>query len=420
MADAKPGDAGALEDDVHRALSQLYDPHKLARSPLLAVFNIQQADAALALRRILLDAIAALKPDDDVPPQANAWRFYHILLHRYVEQIPQAEIAASLALSERQLRRNEQVALHLVANHLASVYSVPLDTPQADRAGETSLSDTEDTAAEELDWLPASGSIAPARLEDMLDPVLETLQPVLRASHVRIETNAAGLPLLAVHSMTMRQVLVSILTAAVHSVPRGRVHMRGAAQAGLATITFTAAVDRTPPAALCAEDIEGLAMARRLASASGARLDVETGAAAAAPYVATLVVPVAQSSVVLVIDDNADSHRLIQRYLEGSLYTLLSARDPQQALAQATAHSPRAILLDVMLPGMDGWELLGRLREHPTTRYVPIIVCTILPHEHLALTLGAAAFLRKPFTRAALLAALDAQTAQSPPPQSAR
>jgi CheY-like chemotaxis protein len=64
-----------------------------------------------------------------------------------------------------------------------------------------------------------------------------------------------------------------------------------------------------------------------------------------------------------------------------------------------------------MLPGVDGWEILGRLREHPTTSSVPVIISTILLQEDLALSLGAAGFLRKPFTQTALLAALDQQAA---------
>jgi CheY-like chemotaxis protein len=69
-------------------------------------------------------------------------------------------------------------------------------------------------------------------------------------------------------------------------------------------------------------------------------------------------------------------------------------------------------VLDVMMPEQDGWTLLGQLREHPTTRGVPIIVCTILPQEQLALTLGAAEFIRKPVSRKTLLSALDRQADQ--------
>jgi CheY-like chemotaxis protein len=60
-----------------------------------------------------------------------------------------------------------------------------------------------------------------------------------------------------------------------------------------------------------------------------------------------------------------------------------------------------------MLPGCDGWELLGWLRERPSTQGKPIIVCTILPQEGVALSLGAAGFLRKPVSRSDLLTMLD-------------
>jgi CheY-like chemotaxis protein len=73
------------------------------------------------------------------------------------------------------------------------------------------------------------------------------------------------------------------------------------------------------------------------------------------------------------------------------------------------AETPKIIVLDVMMPGINDWELLGQLREHPRLREIPIIVCTILPLEQLALLLGAAAFLRKPVSRELFLQALDRQ-----------
>ncbi|NIV31704.1 MAG: response regulator, partial [Anaerolineae bacterium] len=77
--------------------------------------------------------------------------------------------------------------------------------------------------------------------------------------------------------------------------------------------------------------------------------------------------------------------------------------------------SPQVILLDVMMPQIDGWEILGRLRQHPLTSHIPTVVCTILAQEELALSLGASAFVRKPVTRQVFLAALDRQIARMQP-----
>jgi CheY-like chemotaxis protein len=125
------------------------------------------------------------------------------------------------------------------------------------------------------------------------------------------------------------------------------------------------------------------------------------------PPAITLNLRLAGQRTVLVIDDNADALQLAARCLIGSRYTFVGSRDPEQGLLVAARVAPCAIVLDVVLPGIDGWELLGRLRTHPATANIPVIVATILPQEQLALALGAAAFLRKPLSREALLTTLD-------------
>ena len=75
---------------------------------------------------------------------------------------------------------------------------------------------------------------------------------------------------------------------------------------------------------------------------------------------------------------------------------------------------PGVIMLDVMMPGQDGWTLLGQLREHPETQSIPVIVCSILSQEQFALALGAADFIRKPVNRQIFLEVLDRQLAPLP------
>jgi CheY-like chemotaxis protein len=129
----------------------------------------------------------------------------------------------------------------------------------------------------------------------------------------------------------------------------------------------------------------------------------------------TLAFTVANQIPVLVIDDNADTLRLMERYLTGTRFVFTGTSHPDQIMALAESASPRVIVLDVMFPEVDGWEILGRLREHPRTQHTPVIISTILPQETLAMALGAAGFLRKPVSREALLAALEQQSAQAEP-----
>ena len=68
---------------------------------------------------------------------------------------------------------------------------------------------------------------------------------------------------------------------------------------------------------------------------------------------------------------------------------------------------PLAIVLDLMMPGQDGWEILQNLKADAATADIPVIVCSVLAQESLAQALGADAYLRKPVSREQLLVVLD-------------
>jgi len=405
-AKGNPGRA-SLVRYLHRALLDLYDPGELAKAPLIELFSVaQQPDPPATLRRLLLDAIEGLKPPDSLPPQSHAWRTYRILLHRYVQQIPQREIAASLGFSVRQLQRHEGAALQALADYLWVRHgldikdSVPGDESKAPgtRAG---------AASQEMERLRTSFTSEVVSVSELVGAALKTVGPLLAAARVEVASALpAGLPRLAVQTIPMRQALVSLLTVAGRVAPGGQITISAAADAMQARVLIRPMAGGSPLRALATEDSENLEMARQLVALSGGSLELALGLDGE-PFAATLALPVAQQLGVLVIDDNVDALQLCRRYLEGSPYTFVGMRDPAQALALARDLTPKIIVLDVMLPGMDGWEILGRLREHPVTRKIPVIVSTVLPHEQLALTLGAAGFLRKPVSREALLAMLD-------------
>jgi CheY-like chemotaxis protein len=122
-----------------------------------------------------------------------------------------------------------------------------------------------------------------------------------------------------------------------------------------------------------------------------------------------VAIPELEQLPVLVIEDNLDTLQLFRRYASGTRYRLITSADPEQALSLAEETHPRVILLDVMMPQVGGWKVLARLRQHPLTEDTPIVVCTILPQEELALALGASGYVRKPVTRQDFLTALDRQ-----------
>jgi CheY-like chemotaxis protein len=78
----------------------------------------------------------------------------------------------------------------------------------------------------------------------------------------------------------------------------------------------------------------------------------------------------------------------------------------QQALALAAELQPRLILLDLMLPHQDGWDILQAFQNSPATRPIPIIICSVLNEPELALALGASDYITKPVSQVTLLAVL--------------
>ncbi len=99
---------------------------------------------------------------------------------------------------------------------------------------------------------------------------------------------------------------------------------------------------------------------------------------------------------------------MLYRILTKEGFDVVCCGQAENAVDRARDLKPDAILLDVMMPGMDGWAVLQALRRDPDTADVPIIMQTLLDAEHVALSLGADGYLRKPLRKSGVLAALAA------------
>ncbi len=120
---------------------------------------------------------------------------------------------------------------------------------------------------------------------------------------------------------------------------------------------------------------------------------------------------------ILVVDDSPDFQALVKAFVAEEEYVVISAEDTLQATGAAIRNKPSVIVLDVGLPGGDGWVLLDRLKANALTRAIPILVVTGQSKVGLnekARTKGAVGFLNKPIEKPALLAAI--KQALTPPP----
>jgi signal transduction histidine kinase len=109
---------------------------------------------------------------------------------------------------------------------------------------------------------------------------------------------------------------------------------------------------------------------------------------------------------VVVIEDDRPSLELLTVYLSGMAANVTVARDGPSGLEAVRRVHPTVVLLDIRLPGIDGWAVLEALKADPATREIPVVVASIVDERARGAALGAAAYLVKPISRDDLRAAL--------------
>jgi CheY-like chemotaxis protein len=148
----------------------------------------------------------------------------------------------------------------------------------------------------------------------------------------------------------------------------------------------------------------GLEVCRRLLTIIGGRLEI--AARTGGDWEARLLWPRSRQGTLLVIDDNVNFINLFRRYLAGHAWNVVGATSSAEARQILAELRPAVILLDVMMPKEDGWELLCTLKTNRETQQIPVVICSVLNEPALASSLGASAYLPKPVSQESLLRAL--------------
>jgi signal transduction histidine kinase/CheY-like chemotaxis protein len=125
-----------------------------------------------------------------------------------------------------------------------------------------------------------------------------------------------------------------------------------------------------------------------------------------------------EGTPVLVVDDDADTRQVLKRFLNRKGFPVECASSGEEGLRLARELHPMAIILDVMMPGMDGWAVLSTLKSEPEVRNIPVVMLTIVDDKNLGYTLGATDYMIKPVNRDRMIEIL-AKFRDLPPPRSA-
>lgn len=242
------------------------------------------------------------------------------------------------------------------------------------------------------------------------------------------------LDLIETDELRFKQVVLNLLSNAVKFTPDGgHVEVRAEPAGQSLTVTVTDDGVGIPP-----EDQQrifeafdqgrrgpareegtglGLTLCRRIVTLMGGTMSLRSAVGVGSTFAFT--VPVRHTgaaaakvtnggadSVVVVIDDDRRSLDLLTAYLDGQGVRVVRARNGRDGLATIRRVRPLATLLDIRLPGVDGWTVLDDLQSDPQTRPMPVIIVSILDEKARGLAAGAADYLTKPVRRDDLLDAL--------------
>jgi CheY-like chemotaxis protein/two-component sensor histidine kinase len=278
-------------------------------------------------------------------------------------------------------------------------------------------------------------------LHPILKTAISTTTALIKDSPIELHTDIPdSLPAVRADAQRVRQILINLFSNAAKFTEEGTIRLQAEAGSEFVTISvhdtgigiseeaqqqlFVPFQQVDPSATRRAGGTGlGLAICRRFVQLHGGDIWLESEPGAGSTFSFTLPIhetareeppappdtgKKANGNMVLAIDDDGGVITLLKRYLESDGYQVTGVQESRRAVetAQRLAPSLTAITLDVVMPNLDGWQVLQALKENPQTREIPVILCSIVEDLDQGLGMGAAACLRKPVTRDDVLSAL--------------
>ncbi|NTU74814.1 MAG: response regulator, partial [Anaerolineaceae bacterium] len=277
---------------------------------------------------------------------------------------------------------------------------------------------------------------------DMINSVLTTAVGFVKEKPVKLVQNlSANLPLVKADATRVRQVLLNLLSNAGKFTDEGTVTVEaevttefnnrpevlikvidtgpGIAEKDQSKLFQSfSQVDDSPTRKTGGTGL-GLSISRSLIEMHGGRIGLlwsEVGKGSCFYFTLPLTVkdnqslpkqPESSGNVILAIDDDRKVITLYERYLEEQGYQVIPLTDPTKAVERARQIMPFAITVDIMMPGKDGWEVIHDLKNDPTTKHIPIIICSIMEEKDRGFSLGASDYLVKPFLQEEIVNSLN-------------
>lgn len=388
-----------FEQELRKVLAHLYDPDYQPSEAFCTFMGCDPRGGVLDIQTIVIRAIDDLAPLPGVLPTTHAGQFHDLLFSRFVLELTQVETAKHLHMSLSSAQRVQREAIHALARILWERQGAAREAGdgrtvqrevgqlQGGKPPTLQAANWQSQVQQELVSLQAQAPDSISDVAQTLQGVLELENALISEPDVRLKVGYVQPGLVAaIHPSALRQILIAAVRRLAQQVSTGQITLYARLTDGNARITVTGSAGAeggfteadlvrgilTPEGVVVAASVEGDHVFLRI------------------------TVPSLEQITVLVVEDNPDMVHFYRRCTTGMRYRVSHACSGQEALRRIKAHPPDVIVLDVMLPDMDGWKLLMELHEDLATRPIPIIICSVVREEELAYSLGARLYLPKP------------------------
>lgn len=384
------GPSASFVEAVRSALRHLCDLPWLRRHPLPLQLEPSEGErrepAEIQLCRALFAGIEVLAPAAGIPLGTPHARVPNLLRLCYVEGLTVPEAALELGVSTRQAYRDLRHAEENVAAVLWSRRSADLST--------TAVSSS---ISAEVDRLQSHPTPVDALL--LVRSALLSVARLAERHGVALDMESPSSPLVVIADPVLaQQVTVGILSRAVQQACPGDMQIRIAAERECVLMKL---VYELRPELVTKGTPDSITL--QLAGRLGWTLLQEDGAANR--RVITLAMTGGRP-LLLIINDDEGLAKLVDQFLTGHNCHIVAAATGPQGVRLARELVPDAILLEVMIPEVDGWEVLRTLRNQKETDRIPVIICSVVNDPELALSLGASDVLANPLSQMDLVMAL--------------
>jgi CheY-like chemotaxis protein len=382
-------------------ISHLYDYTVLETHLLINVVsppNDYRGSKGEYIREMIIEEIERFKPEGKAASLvAIEWRPYNILIHRYVEGASLQTLSHMLSISERQLRRDNSRALQALAGRIWEKLGATDESIQGSIDVERDALQTFDINQEVLE------------LNEIIEGIADVLDKRIKAEglKLRLDHEAAPIHIMADRVIT-RQILISLISYFLNCNCKDDIQLCSEISGENAQVVIYSEL-LEPWSIEIRNDYADL-----LESALFWSQQINASIAEAHPLEGelgllelTFSIPLAKQAIILVVDDQKPTQQMFRRFLNRTSYQVVGVTDPSLAPSLAQQHKPVLITLDVMMPKVDGWEILQVLQTDPDTKDIPVLVCSAWEEPELARSLGAVGFLKKPIRQGDLLQMLN-------------